>query len=108
MGAAGGVVLEGRDIGTVVFPAAQVKFFLSATAEERGRRRYEELKAKGIDVDLSRTIADVEARDRSDSEREHAPLLQAEDAVVIDSTRMTIAEVLAEMVRLVKEREALN
>lgn len=104
MGLNGGVVLEGRDIGTVVFPGAEVKFFLLATAEERGRRRYEELKARGMAVDLQRTIAEVEARDAADSAREHAPLLQAEDAVAIDSTALTIDEVLAEMLDVVSER----
>lgn len=105
MGEAGGVVLEGRDIGTVVFPAAEVKFFLSASAEERGRRRYEELLEKGTEVDLQQTIDEVVARDKADSEREHAPLVQAEDAVVIDSTRMTIDEVLSEMIKVVRQRE---
>lgn len=105
MGETGGVVLEGRDIGTVVFPHAQVKFFLSATAEERGRRRYEELTAKGVDVDLQQTIAEVEQRDAADSAREHAPLKRAEDAVDIDSTRMTIDEVLDFMLRTIAERQ---
>ena len=73
MGEQGGVVLEGRDIGTVVFPQAEAKFFLSASAAERGRRRYEELKAKGANVDLDRTIAEVEARDAADTAREHSP-----------------------------------
>ena len=97
IGAAGGVVLEGRDIGTVVFPHAAVKFSLSASVEERGKRRYEELLAKGMDVDLQQTIADVEARDVADSEREHAPLIQAGDAVVINSTDLSIQGVLDEM-----------
>ncbi len=104
MGARGGVVLEGRDIGTVVFPDAEVKFFLLASARERGKRRYEELRAKGLDVDLEQTIAEVEARDEADSSRQHAPLEQAEDAVPIDSTELTIEEVLAEMLRVVRER----
>jgi len=109
MGEPGGVVLEGRDIGTVVFPHAQAKFFLSATAQERGRRRYEELLQKGIEVSLEQTVAEVVARDEADSSRACAPLLQADDAIAIDSTRMTIAEVLAQMVAMVKEREsALN
>jgi cytidylate kinase len=98
LGAVGGVVLEGRDIGTVVFPAAEVKFFLSATAPARGQRRYDELCAKGIDVDLAQTIREVEERDAADSERTHAPLLQAADAIVIDSTRLTIDEVLQLMI----------
>lgn len=104
MGAKGGVVLEGRDIGTVVFPRAEVKFFLSASAVERGRRRYEELKARGLLVELEQTIVEVEARDAADSAREHAPLIQAEDALVIDSTAMTIDQVLQEMLRVVELR----
>lgn len=104
MGERGGVVLEGRDIGTVVFPHAEAKFFLVASARERGRRRYEELKARGLEVDLEQTIAEVEARDAADSVREHAPLVQAKDAIAIDSTAMTIDHVLAEMLRVVKNR----
>jgi CMP/dCMP kinase len=104
MGEEGGVVLEGRDIGTVVFPHADVKFFLSASARERGRRRFEELRAKGLEVDLEQTIAEVEARDAADTAREHAPLLQAADAVVIDSTTLGIEEVLSEMLKTVQER----
>lgn len=106
LGEKGGVVLEGRDIGTVVFPQAQVKFFLSASAEERGRRRYEELRAKGLQVDLAQTIAEVEARDAADSAREHAPLIQATDAVVIDSTALSIEEVLERMVDIVQRRRS--
>lgn len=104
LGETGGVVLEGRDIGTVVFPQAQVKFFLSATAAERGQRRYAELVAKGVTVSLQQTISEVIARDLADSEREHAPLLQADDAVVIDSTNLNIDEVLAAMVEVVRLR----
>jgi CMP/dCMP kinase len=104
LGRAGRVVLEGRDIGTVVFPQAQVKFFLVASAAERGRRRYQELRAKGAAVDLQRTIEEVAARDAADSAREHAPLLQAEDAIAIDTTHMTIEEVLAEMLRMVRAK----
>jgi len=106
MGENGGVVLEGRDIGTVVFPAAEVKFFLAATARERGRRRYLELKEKGLDVDLERTIAEVEARDAADCGRQHAPLRQAEDAVLIDTTRLNIDQVLERMLRVVAERQS--
>jgi CMP/dCMP kinase len=94
LGAQGGVVLEGRDIGTVVFPHADLKIFLVATAEERGRRRWQELRAKGLDVDLQQTVADVEARDQADQQREHAPLVQADDAVVLDTTGLGINEVL--------------
>lgn len=106
LGAFGGVVLEGRDIGTVVFPEAEVKFFLVATARERGRRRYEELRAKGLMVDLEQTIAEVEARDAADSAREHAPLLQAADAVAIDTTGVAIEQVLADMLAVTRARSA--
>ncbi|BCR05422.1 cytidylate kinase [Desulfuromonas versatilis] len=107
MGEQGGVVLEGRDIGTVVFPGAEVKFFLLATAAERGRRRYQELIAKGLEVDLGQTIAEVEARDAADSARTHAPLLQAADAVAIDSTSMGIEAVLELMLQEVRRRREL-
>lgn len=107
MGEKGGVVLEGRDIGTVVFPQAEVKFFLSASAEERGRRRFDELRSKGLDVDLQQTIDEVEARDKADSNREHAPLCRAVDALDIDSTKLTIDEVLTFMLETVREKLAL-
>jgi cytidylate kinase len=100
MGARGGVVLEGRDIGTVVFPDAEMKFYLSASVEERARRRCEELTAKGESVTLSETIADVAQRDRQDSERDIAPLRQADDAILIDSSRLSVEEVLAAMITL--------
>ena len=104
LGKDGGVVLEGRDIGTVVFPDADLKFFLSATAEERGKRRYLELKAKGEDVQLERTIAEVAQRDQQDAQREHAPLRRADDAIDIDSTGLSIEEVVAMMEEKIKER----
>lgn len=98
MGARGGVVLEGRDIGTVVFPDADVKFFLSASAEERGKRRYLELAAKGQQVSLAETIQAVADRDLQDSQRELAPLRMAADAIAIDSSGRTIDEVLDSMI----------
>jgi len=97
MGACGGVVLEGRDIGTVVFPDADVKFFLSASAEERGRRRYLELVAKGEQVTLEDTVNEVVHRDEQDSQRDLAPLRKAEDAIPVDSSGRTIDEVLDAM-----------
>jgi len=106
MGEGGGVVLEGRDIGTVVFPYADVKFFLLATAEERGRRRYEELLAQGNAVTLEQTIAEVQARDNADISRTHAPLSQADDAIVIDSTQLSIEAVLDEMTTMVNDKIA--
>lgn len=98
MGSRGGVVLEGRDIGTVVFPDAEIKFYLSASVEERARRRYEELISKGEPVTMAETVADVVERDRQDSERDIAPLRQADDAILIDSSRLTVDEVLTIMV----------
>jgi CMP/dCMP kinase len=103
MGARGGVVLEGRDIGTVVFPDADVKFFLSASAAERGRRRFLELAAKGEQVTLEETIQAVDDRDQQDSQRDLAPLRQAEDAVAIDSSSRSIDEVLDSMVAVCRK-----
>lgn len=102
MGRDGGVILEGRDIGTAVFPDAELKMFLTASPEERGLRRYKELKAKGQDVELDKTIDAVIQRDRQDEGREHAPLKKADDALLIDSTGKSIEGVLAEMESLVK------
>ena len=105
LGRSGNVVLEGRDIGSVVFPDAEVKFYLSASPEERGRRRYLELRDRGEDVDLEQTIADVTDRDTRDKQRKHAPLKKAEDAVEIDSTGLSIEEVLALMESHVRAKE---
>ena len=106
LGAAGGVVLEGRDIGTVVFPHADVKFFLKASAEVRGQRRFLELQVKGVDVELARTIAEVQARDTADTSRADSPLKQAEDAVVIDTTDLDITQVLKRMFAVVAKRQS--
>lgn len=103
LGEVGGVVLEGRDIGTVVFPNADIKFFLKASSEVRGRRRFLELQASGADVELARTIAEVEARDEADINRATSPLRQAEDAVVIDTTNLDITQVLECMFEAVKD-----
>lgn len=104
MGSGGGVILEGRDIGTVVFPDADIKFFLSATAAERGRRRYLELQARGEQVALETTIAEVVARDMQDENRDHAPLRQADDAVLVDSTGLSVSEVIDCMARIIEAR----
>jgi len=96
----GSVVAEGRDIGTVVFPEAEVKIFLDASAKERARRRSEELRAAGRPVSIEETQREMEERDRRDSERELAPLRKAEDALAIDSSRLG-AEAVAE--RVIKE-----
>ena len=92
-----GLVADGRDMGTVIFPEAPVKVFLTASAEERARRRYKQLKDKGFDVNLAALFEEVAARDRRDAERAVAPLRPAEDARVIDSTSMAIDETVAEV-----------
>jgi cytidylate kinase len=105
-GATGGVVLEGRDIGTVVFPEAEVKFFLTASPEVRARRRWEELAARGTSVSLDATLAEVVARDRADTERPVAPLRKADDAIEIDSSKSSPDDVIEAMARIVEERMA--
>lgn len=106
MGSRGGVVLEGRDIGTVVFPDAEIKFYLNASVEERARRRFEELNLTGESVTLADTIADVVQRDRRDSDRDIAPLKQADDAISVDSSRLSIEEVLNRMIALCRDKIA--
>jgi len=104
IGAAGGVVVEGRDIGTVVFPDAEAKFFLTANTDERARRRVAELTAAGKPVDAAQTKAEIVARDTRDSTRAAAPLRKAEDAVEIDSSAMSPDAVLAKMAEIVAAR----
>jgi len=104
LGVEGGVVMEGRDIGTVVFPDAEIKVFLDASLDERARRRFEELKARGADVDLESVRKAEEERDRRDRTRNHSPLRAAPDAVVIDSTGIPADEVVARIVQLVRRR----
>ena len=101
-GAAGGVVLEGRDIGTVVFPRAEAKFFLTASPEVRARRRYEELTRRGEAVTFEATLAEVRRRDEQDTGRTHAPLRQAEDATLVDSTALSIDETVGAMAARVR------
>lgn len=93
LGKDGGVVMEGRDITTNVFPDADMKVYLDASIDERAQRRYKQLKAAGHDVDLERIKQDILTRDRRDLERKINPLRQAEDAIVIDSTQMTLHQV---------------
>jgi CMP/dCMP kinase len=92
-GEQGGVVMEGRDIGSVVFPEAQLKIFLTASPEIRAERRWREHQQKGDSIDLARTLAEVIERDRRDRERATSPLVRAKDAVVVDSTAMEPEEV---------------
>ena len=102
IGKAGGVVLEGRDIGTVVFPDAEIKFFLDASVSERARRRFEELLAKGRDVTLDQITREQEERDRSDRERELSPLRKADDAIEVPCDDMTAQQVVEHMLAIVK------
>ncbi|MGL5179074.1 MAG: (d)CMP kinase, partial [Aeromonas veronii] len=90
-----GLIADGRDMGTVVFPEAEVKIFLDASAEERAQRRYKQLQDKGFDVNFERLLTEIRERDDRDRNRATAPLKPAEDALVVDSTSMTIDEVLA-------------
>ncbi len=92
MGRGGGVVMDGRDIGTVVFPNAELKIFVTASAEVRAQRRYDELKAKGMEADYDDILKNVQERDYIDSHREVSPLRQADDAILLDNSQMTIAE----------------
>lgn len=92
MGKEKGVVMDGRDIGTVVFPNAELKIFVTASAEVRAQRRYDELTAKGEKCNYEEILENVKERDRIDSTRETSPLRQAEDAIVLDNTHMTIPE----------------
>jgi cytidylate kinase len=104
LGRHGGVVMDGRDIGTVVFPNADVKFYLDASADERGKRRCLELRAKGMDVDCAQITREIEERDRQDSGRAIAPLKKADDALLIDSSAMSIDEVLDRMLSEIGNR----
>jgi len=98
------VILDGRDIGTVVFPDADFKFFMDANIKVRAQRRFEELSAKGMSVDVNEVEADIAERDRRDSERADSPLKQADDAILIDTTKLSIEEQVAEIVRIVNTK----
>ena len=92
MGAEKGIVMDGRDIGTIVFPKAELKIFVTASAEVRAQRRYDELKAKGMDADYADILKNVEERDYIDSHRATSPLRKADDAIELDNSNLTIAE----------------
>lgn len=96
--------MEGRDIGTKVFPNANVKIFLSASPEERAKRRQKQLIEKGQNVEYDTVLEDIKARDHRDSTRAIDPLRQAEDAILVDSTTLTIPEVVAKVEEIVKEK----
>jgi len=108
LGADGGVVMDGRDIGTVIFPGADAKFFVFASPETRARRRHAELQAKGIAADPDKVRAEIEERDRRDAGREHAPLKAAGDAVAIDTTDLDPEAVVARMLAVIESRLGIN
>ena len=102
----GGVVMEGRDIQTVVLPEAEVKIFLTARAEERAERRWQELRERGLQADLGEVLAEIEARDRRDSTRSDSPLRAAPDAVHLDTGGLTIEQVAERVLEVVRQRSA--
>lgn len=106
MGKNGSVVMDGRDIGTSVLTDAELKIFMSASVEERAKRRFSENNKRGIESSLEELMNDIELRDKLDSEREASPLVQAEDAIFIDTTSLTIEEVSEKIMKLAKERMA--
>ena len=101
----GNIVAEGRDIGTVVFPQAEVKIFLQASAAERARRRFAELQSAGQSVDLTKTLREIEERDQRDSERDLAPLRQADDALMIDSSGVDADQVTARVLAHIRTKQ---
>lgn len=108
MGAYGGVVLDGRDIGTVVFPDADLKFFLTAVPEERARRRFDEERRHESELTFEETLAEINARDQRDASRADSPLAIADDAIVIDTTELSIKEVFSRMMEAIRARQSLN
>lgn len=96
----GSVLMDGRDIGTCVLPNADLKIYLTASADERANRRAKEMREKGYDVDVEEIKKDIIARDEADMQREVSPLKKADDAILLDTTKMTIDEVLQEIIRL--------
>lgn len=104
----GGIVMDGRDIGTHVLPNAEVKIFLVATVEERAKRRHQENLAKGFESDLAQLMKEIALRDKMDSEREASPLKKADDAIELDTTSLSIEEVVDHIMELVKERVRLK
>jgi cytidylate kinase len=98
----GGAVLDGRDIGTVIAPEADVKLFVTASPEIRARRRFTELKARGLDIHFSDVLADIRARDERDTERAAAPLVMADDAILLDTSEMDVAEAITAAIEAVE------
>ncbi|WP_125779980.1 (d)CMP kinase [Pseudoalteromonas rubra] len=98
-----GLIADGRDMGTIVFPKAELKIYLTASAQERAKRRYLELKDKGLDVTLDGLLSEIEARDDRDMNRKVAPLVPADDAIVVDTTELDAEQVFAKVITLVQE-----
>ncbi|WP_311064000.1 (d)CMP kinase [Halomonas sp. DWK9] len=103
-----GLVADGRDMGTVVFPDAPLKIFLTASAEERARRRYLQLQEAGVDASLSSLLKEIQARDARDTQRSVAPLKPADDAITLDTTRLSIPEVVDQLTELLAQRGMSN
>ena len=103
IGESGGIIVEGRDVTTVVFPDAELKFYVSASVEERAKRRFTEQKAKGIKTTLEQVEQEIRERDQMDESREHSPLRTAADAIVLDTTRMTINQAVDFVLNRVEE-----
>jgi cytidylate kinase len=99
-----GAVLDGRDIGTVIAPDADVKLFVTATAEVRAERRKRELEARGMHATYDDVLADIRSRDKRDSHREVAPLIPAQDAILLDTSNLGVEEAIAEAIRLTEQR----
>lgn len=108
MGQHKGIVMDGRDIGTVVFPEAEIKLFMTAQPEVRAKRRYDELIAKGIDVSFESILKNVLERDYNDSNRKESPLIQAEDAVVLDNSNMTIEDQMPWLLDVFKNKNLID
>ncbi len=99
-----GLVADGRDMGTTVFPDARLKVFMTASAEERAERRYKQLKAKGINANIAALVADLKARDEQDANRAVSPLKPADDAILLDTTEMSIQQVTEKLLELARQR----
>jgi CMP/dCMP kinase len=108
LGVRGSVVLDGRDVGTVVFPNANFKFFLTAAPEARAKRRFEEERIKSQNITFEETLSDINLRDLRDTTRADSPLMIADDAIVIDSTELSINEALKQMLSLIEDKHLNN
>lgn len=106
MGEEKGIVMDGRDIGTTVFPNADLKIFMTASSQVRAQRRYDELKAKGMDVSLQEIENNLLERDRMDTERKVSPLRRADDAVLLDNSALSVEEQMAWVMRLIRARQS--